>query len=76
MDRGLNETARKFPENRPDYCQKRIWSGRGSNETRQPKFSFVGPDWMMPRKLLEMMATRTTTIWGTAGRMSDVEVPA
>lgn len=73
MDCGINETARKFPEQRASYCQKRIWNGRGSNETRQPKFSFVGPDWMMPKRLMELMSTKTTTIWGAAGRMADVE---
>lgn len=71
MGRGLSE--RNYGENRAGYCQRRTWSNTTADkEARMPRFSFVGPDWLMPKRLARLMATCTFTIWGTAGRMADV----
>lgn len=74
MDRGLCEKG-VHEKNLASYREKRNWDNSiAGNESRRPKFSFCGPDWLHPRKLAEMMATRTSTIWGYAGRMADVEL--
>lgn len=87
MDDGISERSNSsragycVPKNpnvvdtRANHNSRRSWSNSNADkEARTPKFSFCGPDWLHPRKLAEMMATRTSTIWGCAGRMADVEL--
>lgn len=82
---GLSERSYS---NRASYCvprngngnakfSRRSWSNSNADkEDRRPRFAFFGPDWMLPKKMREMLATATVTIWGYAGRMADiVEVP-